>query len=302
MVLIINEFTKMYDKKPVIENINVTIDDPMIVGLIGDNGAGKTTLLKCIAGFIRNYQGDIKLNKSIISSIESPAFFENLTVEQNLKFIEKLMMQKSSVSIPQALKFVGLDNQEHKKFRALSLGMKQKLIIARMMLSNSDLYLLDEPFNSLDVKTKKELKTILQELRKQGKTLIISSHILDELSELSDTVWYLKSGQLIQNIDLHTMQRKYNIRIKEKIDNEIITDQQLEKMSKELNMQLAKVDQANETILLRTVISKNDIFSNLNKLITKKIEVLEYYDVTNKLDDYMMHDEREGEHDEDLSS
>jgi len=301
-LLVIKQFSKMYKQNVVINDLNASVSKPMIIGLIGDNGAGKTTLLKCIAKFIKKYDGTIETAASITSSIETPAFFENLTVAQNLKFIEKLMNRSSKKSIEQALTYVGLNNHANKKFRELSLGMKQKLVIARMMLSDSDIFLLDEPFNGLDVTAKKELLKILKRLKKDDKMLIVSSHILDELSEVSDIVWYLKDGKLIQNIDLHTTARKYNILVKSKLNNQSITDKELTQIGLELGVNLRIVSKTEKVILLKTTIFKDDICSKLNGLINKKIEVIEYYDVTNKLDDYMIGVESGGINYEDISS
>jgi ABC-2 type transport system ATP-binding protein len=301
MVLSIKSFSKSYGKTNVIKNISVDIATPQTIGLIGDNGAGKTTLLKCIAKFINNYEGTITSDASITSSIEFPAFFDNLSVYENLKFVEKLTKKESAKSIDEVLKFVKLDAHVKKKFRALSMGMQQKLVIARMMLNDSDVYLLDEPFNGLDVSTKKELLAILQKLKQDGKTLIISSHILDELSALSDAVWYLKNGQLIQNIDLHTSTRKYNIVIKMDDAGHILTDNQLAKLAEELNIPLKKLKETNESVVLRMNILQADISSSLNKLVAKGLAVIEFYDVTDKLDDYMSHDGREGDNYENVT-
>ena len=179
----ISNLRKMYGKQIILNNISVEASKGQIIGLVGNNGSGKTTLLKCISNLIVDYQGEIELDGKLAFSIESPTFYDDLTVFTNLTLFSELAGSQK-VSIEEALQQVKLKDAKNKKFKQLSLGMKQKLSIARILLDNSDIILLDEPFNGLDILTKEQLKELMIMLRSRGKLLIVSSHILEELGEM----------------------------------------------------------------------------------------------------------------------
>ena len=176
---------KIYGKQIILNNISVEASKGQIIGLVGNNGSGKTTLLKCISNLIVDYQGEIELDGKLAFSIESPTFYDDLTVFTNLKLFSELAGSKK-VNIEEVLNQVKLKDAKNKKFKQLSLGMKQKLSIARILLDNADIILLDEPFNGLDILTKEQLKELMIMLRSKGKLLIVSSHILEELGEISE--------------------------------------------------------------------------------------------------------------------
>lgn len=168
-MITIQNLVKKYHNKKILNNVNLSINSPAIIGIIGGNGAGKTTLLKCISQLITDYSGTIHLQDRVTFSIEYPAFFENVSLKDNLEILEQLISNRSDVTTKEALHYVGLDGHENKKFKELSLGMKQKLVIARMMLSNDTIYLMDEPFNGLDIHSSNDLKNLIQSLRDKGR-------------------------------------------------------------------------------------------------------------------------------------
>ena len=188
----ISNLRKMYGKQIVLNNISVEASKGQIIGLVGNNGSGKTTLLKCISNLIVDYQGEIELDGKLAFSIESPTFYDDLTVFTNLTLFSELAGSQK-VSIEEALQQVKLKDAKNKKFKQLSLGMKQKLSIARILLDNSDIILLDEPFNGLDILTKEQLKELMIMLRSRGKLLVISKALLISMMTIGFIKsWFLK--------------------------------------------------------------------------------------------------------------
>lgn len=273
-MLYIENLEKKYKQKKVLREVTLSADTSLIIGLIGDNGSGKTTLLKLIAGFIKDYTGTIRKESSCVSSIEYPTFFENLTVAENLLVLSQLQNKKSGIE--EILQEVSLWEQRDKKFKDLSLGMKQKLAVARMLLSDSQIFLLDEPFNGLDVHAKKMLKELILSLKKKNKLIIVSSHILEELGEISDIVWFLKDGKVKNIIDLDSRYRIYKVKIQH-VD--------IEKL-KDFDYRIIKQSEAYTTIQIQIV--KQDVVGVLKELLAHNVDVIEYVDITNKLENYML--------------
>ncbi len=206
------DLKKKYGKFTALEDVSFTVKRGDIYGLIGRNGAGKTTIMKIITGLAEKSDGDFKLfsddsgalykaKKRIGCLIENPAFFPNLNAYQNLKYyaIQKGIIDKNQVD--EVLKLVKLDEAGKKKFRAFSLGMKQRLGIAYALLDNPDLIILDEPINGLDPIGISEMRDIFRMLNiERGITIIISSHILTELYAVSNKFLFIENGNVLKEI------------------------------------------------------------------------------------------------------
>ncbi|QQP12205.1 ABC transporter ATP-binding protein [Lysinibacillus agricola] len=228
-MLELKNVSKNYSNKAALSNINITLHSSEFIGLIGSNGAGKSTFMKVILGLIPNYEGEVfwrgqlMTNKNRIellnetkAIIETPSFFPHLSGEGNLSYFAKLDGINNKEKIHEALKFVQLFDARGKKFRNYSLGMKQKLAIARVLITDASLLILDEPFNGLDPVAKEEIKELLQDLSSQGKTLLVSSHLLEELEELSDRIIVLENGSIIKDINWNVQSiSTFEISIKE---------------------------------------------------------------------------------------
>lgn len=209
-------------KKKILDDVNIKFEKGKIYGLLGPNGAGKTTLLKALLGVFRPNSGTVMFQgqdqykasqKSLISSIgsiiEFPGFYDNLTLRENLVLHLKYLKQDiSSTYIDHLLKTVGLFQFNKKKFSETSLGMKQRLGIARAMSHNPDLLLLDEPTNGLDPHGIKEVREMLiKEVSNSGKTVVISSHLLNEIDLMADELVFMNSGQIIyETMDMDRIQ------------------------------------------------------------------------------------------------
>ena len=205
MLTVLN-VTKNYHKVVANKDINFVIDDGQIGILLGPNGAGKSTLIKCIMGFLK-YQGQIQVdglnNKSVEAKKimgyvpEIPSLYPNLTVEEHLEFIARAYKLKDYEAYKEELLArYELDDKKDKFGDELSKGMQQKLSICCGLLPKPKLILFDEPMIGLDPHAIKELKKQLLELKEQGCTVLLSTHMIDSIEELWDTTYIMKAGQV----------------------------------------------------------------------------------------------------------
>ena len=208
-ILKIENLSKSYDKNLVLKNINLEIEEGSIFGLIGPNGAGKSTLMKSILGLVKKDSGSISLygkeinaknqketNKNLGSLIENPSFYDHLTAYDNLDLICDMKNIKKD-NIDKVLKDVGLFTSKNKKARDFSLGMKQRLGIAIALIGNPKFLILDEPINGLDPYGIEEMRDLFKNIVKNSNTsILISSHILDEIEKISTPIGILKNGSL----------------------------------------------------------------------------------------------------------
>ncbi len=208
-ILKIENLSKSYDKNLVLKNINLEIEEGSIFGLIGPNGAGKSTLMKSILGLVKKDSGSISLygkeinaknqketNKNLGSLIENPSFYDHLTAYDNLDLICDMKNIKKD-NIDKVLKDVGLFTSKNKKARDFSLGMKQRLGIAIALIGNPKFLILDEPINGLDPYGIEEMRDLFKNIVKNSNTsILISSHILDEIEKISSHIGILKNGVL----------------------------------------------------------------------------------------------------------
>lgn len=208
-ILTTKELGKNFKNKHVLNQINIHVPEGKIYCIMGPNGAGKSTLLKMISGIEKPTEGDINFKgenwkredlKTIGSLIEEPGLFDNLTVEDNIKLKLKLhhVENKDQEQILNTLSF-GDHNQE--KVKGFSTGMRQRLGIALAFMGNPDLVVLDEPTNGLDTFGIHELRELLMLEKKQGKTIIIASHMLSEIQKVADRIAILGNGELLLEED-----------------------------------------------------------------------------------------------------
>lgn len=213
-VLEMTNITKKFGNHLALKNINMTIHEGEIYGLIGRNGAGKTTLLKLITQLIEpdqgiislfGSQGDKKLTKALRRSgsvIETPVAYDQLSAVDNLRYYCKLRgVVNPDAVIEETLKFVNLSDTGKKKFKDFSLGMKQKLGIAIAILTRPDFLILDEPINGLDPLAIVEFRKLIRRLNQElGMTIIVSSHILEELYQVATRFGIIHEGVIVKEI------------------------------------------------------------------------------------------------------
>lgn len=276
-VVVTRNLTKRYINKTAVNNINITIKEGDIYGLVGKNGAGKTTIIKMITSLIDETSGEIELFGKITKRerinehsrigviIETPKFFPNMNAVDNLEYyrLQKGIVEKDSVE--RVLKIVGLNNTGKKKFKDFSLGMKQRLGLALAMLGSPDFLILDEPINGLDPIGIKEVREILLELNKVKKTtILISSHILGELSQLATCYGFIDNGNLIEELSADQLEEKCRHHIAIKVDNSEKAAVALEKLGCKFydvldNNNLRVYDYIKEPYIVNAMLVKENI-------------------------------------------
>ena len=220
-VLKTNQLTKVFEGKEVISGVNMHVKKGEIYGFLGPNGAGKTTIMKMITNLIKPTSGDIEIFgekltdtsydvlKRMGTIIEYPIFYDKLTAKENLYLHCEYMGYYDKKGIEHALDLVNLHNVENKKVKDFSLGMKQRLGIARAILTKPELLILDEPINGLDPIGIRELRDLFKMLCKEyGITLLVSSHILGEMEQMADTIGVIQNGKLIKEVSMKSINGK----------------------------------------------------------------------------------------------
>ena len=217
--------TKVYGQQKSVDHLNITVNQGEIYGFLGRNGAGKTTTIRMLLGLIKPTSGQIEIfgenlfksKKEILrrigSMVEVPGFYENLTARENLLINAKIIGIHKENAIEEALEIVDLHNETKKLVGKYSLGMKQRLGIARALLHYPELLILDEPTNGLDPIGIKEMRSLIQSLAKERNiTIFVSSHILSEIEQLADHMGIIHEGKLLEEMafdKLRKRNRKY---------------------------------------------------------------------------------------------
>ncbi|MFC5406516.1 ABC transporter ATP-binding protein [Cohnella soli] len=209
------QLTRAYREKEVVSNVNMNIRQGEIYGLLGPNGAGKTTVMKMITNLVKPTAGEIEIFGEQLTDtsyrqlgrmgtiIETPIFYDKLTARENLELHCEYMGYHNKKSIDEALELVNLKGIDRKPVKEFSLGMKQRLGIARAITTKPELLILDEPINGLDPLGIKELRDLFKMLCKQyGITILISSHILGEIELVADTIAVMNDGKLLQEVSM----------------------------------------------------------------------------------------------------
>lgn len=204
-ILTISGLTKRYGNLIAVNSLDLTIEKGNIFGILGPNGSGKTTTLAIIMGILSPDGGNFKwfgdeptrsAKARIGALIEVPYFYPYLSAEKNLKIIAEIKNISSS-HIERVLRFTHLWERKNTRYEAFSLGMKQRLALAAVLLGDPEVIVLDEPTNGLDPEGIAEIREIIKIEASKGKTIILASHILDEVEKVCSHVAVLKSGKLI---------------------------------------------------------------------------------------------------------
>ena len=214
--------TKRFGRASAVDHVSMTVNKGDIYGFIGKNGAGKTTFMRVVLGLSAPTEGTVELfgglspeeaGKKIGALIEAPGIFPHCTAKENMKRFAILKDEDES-KIDGVLDFVGLGDVGNKKAGKFSLGMKQRLGIAIAMLGDPELLILDEPVNGLDPTGMKEIRDLILRLnREKGITVLISSHLLDELSKIVTRYGIINNGVLVDEIDASEMKAKTGHRL-----------------------------------------------------------------------------------------
>lgn len=229
------QLTKIYGSKPVVDNVDFKIKKGEIFGFLGSNGAGKSTFLNMLTGIIlpssgsfkilNNDQKSLDLVKSDIGVLpEYSALFEDLTPLQHLKFFCRIHnTKKTTDEYLYFLERVGLEKAINTKVKNFSFGMKKKLGIAQAIVHDPSLLILDEPTSGVDADSILKIHALIKELNKEGKTIFITSHNMDEVEKLCTRIAIMKNGKIISQGTMSELRKQYQSILSVKIKHAHVT-------------------------------------------------------------------------------
>lgn len=201
-VLKINKLTKKFGKLTAVNQLDLTIEPGQVYGILGPNGSGKTTTLGMILEVVAPTSGgfewfggieNVEARQKIGSILETPCFYSYLTATQNLRIVAHIK-KCGTDGIDKILKQVNLYERRNDKFKNFSLGMKQRLSLAAALLSDPPVLMLDEPTNGLDPEGIAEVRQLIRDIAAEGKTIIMASHLLDEVQKVCTDFCILRKG------------------------------------------------------------------------------------------------------------
>ena len=300
-MLLIENLCKQYGKLTAVDNLSLQVDTGAIFGLVGPNGAGKTTTMKILAALLTPTSGkawiageDVSANPSRIRQLVGymPDFFgvyDDLKVDEYLDFYAAsygIPVRERRMIIGDLLELVDLSHKHQAYVDSLSRGMKQRLCLARSLVHDPALLILDEPASGLDPRARVEMRELLKELKAMGKTIIISSHILPELSELCTHIAIMEAGRLVvsgtnQEIVEHTRTgRTLQIRVMDQADGAALILQE--------ELGLTEISFINNSLELPFSGSDEDLNRILNRMVEGGIPVVSFSEGKNNLEDIFM--------------
>lgn len=229
-VLSINNLSKSYGKIKALDKLNLTVKSGDILGILGPNGSGKTTTLGIILSILKQDSGNYewfegkygKKHRNHIGAIlETPNFYPYKSGLENLEIIARIKGVKN-FDYDNVMKLVNLEHRKHSKFRTYSLGMKQRLAIAATMIGDPKVIIFDEPTNGLDPEGIAEVRNILKRVAESGRSVILASHILDEVEKICSHVVIIKNGkQLATGLVGELLSKDYLVEINALNSNQV---------------------------------------------------------------------------------
>ena len=199
-MITVRNLSKNYGANKVLKNINIQFDKGKVYGIVGENGAGKTTLFRCIADF-ENYEGEIISNPNPIKNhlgllLTEPFFFQKITGKEYIQ----LLCNARNIKTTDIQERNIFDLPLNQYASTYSTGMKKKLVLTAILLQGNDYFILDEPFNGVDIQSNIIITEIIHKLKTLDKTVIISSHIFSTLSDTCDEIHLLSNGNFIKSV------------------------------------------------------------------------------------------------------
>jgi len=221
IVISTDRLTKTFSGKEAIKECQISVEQGMVYGFLGKNGAGKTTLFKLLLGFLKPTAGtatvldmdSVKDNAKILkhtgSLIETPVVYEHLSATDNL-LLHLAYMGLENIKVASVLERVGLPSTGTQPVREFSLGMRQRLAIARAIVHKPEVLILDEPVNGLDPVGIREMRTLFRQLAdRDGITILLSSHLLSEVQQVTDRIGVIANGRLVLEANTEEIRRNY---------------------------------------------------------------------------------------------
>jgi len=205
MKLIAIDVTKTIKGKAILSNVTLTLESGMIYGFVGPNGSGKTMLFRALSGLMSVTSGTVLLDDKVLKKdfdvlpnlgilLENVSLYPSLTGYENLEYLAKFQQKIGKPEIEIALRRVGLDPKDSRKYGKYSLGMKQRLAIAQAVMEKPDIIMLDEPTNSLDLESVTSVRQLIREEKERGALILLASHNPDDIQSLADKVYSIRDG------------------------------------------------------------------------------------------------------------
>lgn len=288
-----NQLTKIIDGKELVKNVNIHVKKGEVYGFLGPNGAGKTTVMKMLTNLWKPTSGEVwlfgekltptsyEVLKRMGSIIEFPCFYDHMSGKDNLQLHSEYMGYHTPGCVEDALEMLGLADASENQVKSYSLGMKQRLGIARAILCKPELLILDEPTNGLDPAGMKQIRDLFRMLCSEyGITIIISSHMLSEVESIADTIGVINHGNMMKEISMKEISEMNTANIELAVEN---TKKAAYVLADKLELSNFKVIDEKCIRIYDTCIDTKDISKALamNEVeinsISKKAESLEDY-------------------------
>jgi len=307
-VIEVKNLTKFYDGFKAVDNLSFRVKQGDVVGYLGPNGAGKTTTIKILTNLIKPTSGYAYINgfdvnkrpkealQHIGALIEVPGIYDYLTPHEMLTYFGKVHRMKNkeiNQRIKEVLELVKLSDWEHKKIGSFSTGMQRRLAIAKAILHNPEILILDEPVLGLDPKGIKDIRELIKRFHSEGKTVFLSSHLLQEVGEISNNVIFLDKGKVVGYDSVKN--------IRNKTESKIIDVEFLNLLSKEDIDKIESIELVNSIEIMDDIVrihfdGKRSTSSQiLSKLVSLGFEIVSYNLERMGLEDFyvsIMGDER----------
>ncbi len=232
-ILTVNNLTKKFGHLTAVKDLSFNIEKGNVYGILGPNGSGKSTTLGIVLNVVNRTNGDFiwfdgntsthDALKKVGAIIERPNFYPYMTALQNLKLVCKIK-EVSSDKVEEKLELVGLLDRKNSKFKTYSLGMKQRLAIASALLNDPEILILDEPTNGLDPQGIHQIREIIKKIAAEGTTILLASHLLDEVEKVCSHVVILRKGEKLYSGRVDGMLASHGFFELKTGDNQVLAD------------------------------------------------------------------------------
>jgi len=295
-ILTLKNLDKKFGRVHAVNNLSFDIKKGNVYGILGPNGSGKSTTLGIILNVVNKTSGDFswfdgnlsthQALKKVGAIIERPNFYPYMTAIQNLSLICKIK-DTSTENINEKLKIVNLFKRRNSKFKTYSLGMKQRLAIASALLNNPEILILDEPTNGLDPQGIHEIREIIQKIAKNGTTILLASHLLDEVEKVCSHVVVIREGVKLYSGRVDEMSISYGLfelntkEPKNKLISTLNKNSNIGSIKEEGDLIIAHLTQEMEASEINTYLFDNGI--TVSHLVKRKPSLeQQFLDLTNK--------------------